>query len=32
METKNRFSEAAWELQMAFLKPPEECTQISRRL
>jgi hypothetical protein len=21
----NRFSEAAWELQMAFLKPPEEC-------
>jgi hypothetical protein len=28
----NRFSEAAWELQMAFLKPPVECTQISRRL
>jgi hypothetical protein len=28
----NCFSEAAWELQMAFLKPPEECTQISRRL
>jgi hypothetical protein len=29
---KNRFSEAAWELKMASLKPPEECTQISRRL
>jgi hypothetical protein len=28
----NRFSEAAWELQMAFLKPPVECKQISRRL
>jgi hypothetical protein len=28
----DRFSEATWELQMAFLKPPEECTQISRRL
>jgi hypothetical protein len=25
----NRFSEAVWELQMAFLKPPEEHTQIS---
>jgi hypothetical protein len=32
MGAANRFSEAAWELQMAFLKPPEECTQISRRL
>ncbi len=25
-----RIFEAAWELQMAFLKPPEKCTQISR--
>jgi hypothetical protein len=32
MGATNRFSEAAWELQMALLKPPEECTQISRRL
>jgi hypothetical protein len=32
MGATNRFSEAAWELQMAFLKPPEKCTQISRRL
>jgi hypothetical protein len=32
MGATNRFSKAAWELQMAFLKPPEECTQISRRL
>ncbi len=29
MGATNRFSEAAWELQMAFLKPPEKCTQIS---
>jgi hypothetical protein len=28
MGATNRFSEAAWELQMAFLKPPEECTQF----
>jgi hypothetical protein len=28
----NRFSVAAWELPMAFLKPPEECKQIFRRL
>jgi hypothetical protein len=26
------FSKAAWELRMAFLKPPEECTHISRNL
>jgi hypothetical protein len=26
------FYEAAWELKMALLKPPEECTQIFRRL
>jgi hypothetical protein len=32
MGATNRFSKAAWELQMAFLKPPEKCTQISRRL
>jgi hypothetical protein len=32
MGDANRFSEAAWELQMAFLKPPEDCTQISTRL
>jgi hypothetical protein len=32
MGATNRFSEAAWELKMAFLKPPEKCTQISRRL
>jgi hypothetical protein len=32
MEATNRFSEAAWELETAFLKPREECTQISRRL
>jgi hypothetical protein len=32
MGATNRFSEAAWELQMALLKPPEECTQIFRRL
>jgi hypothetical protein len=29
MGATNRFSEAAWELQMAFLKPSEEWTQIS---
>jgi hypothetical protein len=23
---------AVWELQADFVKPPEECTQISRRL
>jgi hypothetical protein len=28
MGATNRFSEAAWELQMAFLKPPEVCIQI----
>jgi hypothetical protein len=32
MRAINRLSEAAWELQMAFLKLPGECTQISRRL
>jgi hypothetical protein len=32
MGATNRFSEAAWEIQMAFLKPLEECTQIFRRL
>jgi hypothetical protein len=32
MGATNRFSEATWELQIAFLKPPEECAQISRRL
>jgi hypothetical protein len=32
MGATNRFSEAAWELQTAFLKPPEECKQIFRRL
>jgi hypothetical protein len=32
MGATNRFSEAAWEIQMAFLKHPENCTQISRRL
>jgi hypothetical protein len=32
MGATDRFSEATWELQMAFLKPPEECTQIFRRL
>jgi hypothetical protein len=32
MGATNRFSEAAWELQVAFLKPPEEYAQISRRL
>jgi hypothetical protein len=32
MGATNRFSEAAWELQMAVLKPLKECTQISRRL
>jgi hypothetical protein len=32
MGATKRFSEAAWELQIAFLKPPEDCTQISRRL
>jgi hypothetical protein len=32
MGATNRFSEAAWELQMAFPKPPEECTQIFRRV
>jgi hypothetical protein len=32
MEATNRISEAARELQIAFLKPHEECTQISRRL
>jgi hypothetical protein len=32
MGAKKRFSEIAWEQQMAFLKPPGECTQISRRL
>jgi hypothetical protein len=32
MGATNRLSEAAWEPQMAFLKPPEECRQISRRL
>jgi hypothetical protein len=32
MGATNRFSEAIWELQMSFLKLPEECTQISRRL
>jgi hypothetical protein len=26
MGAENRFSEATWELQMAFLKPPEKCT------
>jgi predicted kinase len=31
MGATNRFSEDARELQMFFLKPPEECTQISRR-
>jgi phosphopantetheine adenylyltransferase len=30
MGTTKRFSKAAGELQTAFLKPPEECTQISR--
>jgi hypothetical protein len=30
MGAKNRFSEAKWELQMAFLKPPEECTRFPR--
>jgi hypothetical protein len=28
MGATNRFSEASWELRMAFLKPPEECTQF----
>jgi hypothetical protein len=28
MGATNRFSEVAWELQMAFLKPPEECKQF----
>jgi hypothetical protein len=32
MGATNRFSEAAGELQMALLKPPEKCTQIFRRL
>ncbi len=32
MGATNRFSETAWELQKAFPKPPEKCTQISRRL
>jgi hypothetical protein len=32
MGATNRFSEAAWELQMTFLKTPEGCTQIFRRL
>jgi hypothetical protein len=32
MGATNRFSKAAWELQMAFQKPPEECTQMSRSL
>jgi hypothetical protein len=32
MGDTNRFSEAAWELQMAYLKPPEKYIQISRRL
>jgi hypothetical protein len=31
MGATNRFSEAAWELQMVFLKPREEFTQISRK-
>jgi hypothetical protein len=32
MGATNRFSEGAWELQMAFLKPPEKRTQIFRRV
>jgi hypothetical protein len=31
MGATNKFSEAAWELQIAFLKPSDEFTQISRR-
>jgi hypothetical protein len=32
MGVTDRFSEAAWELQMAFLKPPAKCAQIYRKL
>jgi hypothetical protein len=32
MGATNRFSEAAWELQMSFLKPPEKCTDFQEAL
>jgi hypothetical protein len=32
MGATNRFFEAELELQIAFLRPPEECTQMSRGL
>jgi hypothetical protein len=32
MGATNKFPEALWELQMTYLKPPEECKQISERL